>query len=118
MNEFVDAFKKYADFDGRARRRDYWMFILVHIGVSIALSIVDYLLGLPFGLGTLYALASLIPAIAVSIRRLHDIGKPGIWWLINFIPLIGAIWFIVLMATDSEMRDNEYGPCKKAMPTY
>ncbi len=63
----------------------------------------------------LYTLAVLLPGIAVAVRRLHDIGKSGWWILISLVPIIGGIWLIVLLATDSEPIENEYGPNPKAL---
>jgi uncharacterized membrane protein YhaH (DUF805 family) len=107
----------YADFEGRARRQTYWMFVLVNAIISVVISIVGLLL--PGALGTvlssIFSLAILVPAIAVGVRRLHDIGKSGWWYLIIFIPLIGTIWLIVLLATDSQPGVNEYGENPKGM---
>jgi uncharacterized membrane protein YhaH (DUF805 family) len=61
----------------------------------------------------LYSLAAMIPGLAVSIRRLHDIGKSGWWLLIAFVPLIGGIWLIVLLATDSQPGNNQWGAYPK-----
>lgn len=106
---------KYATFSGRARRKEYWMFTLFNIIISIALALVDDMMGLTIGggtsgiIGSLYSLAVLIPGIAVSVRRLHDLGKSGWMLLIAFIPLVGAIWLIILFATDGQPGGNEYG---------
>lgn len=80
--------------------------------------ILDNLLAITFGFGygpiySLYALAVFIPSLAVVVRRLHDIGKSGWMYLIIFIPLIGAIWILVLLLKDSELGDNKYGPNPK-----
>ncbi|MDX1350013.1 MAG: DUF805 domain-containing protein [Putridiphycobacter sp.] len=104
----------YANFSGRARRQEYWMFTLFSILFSIALAIVDNVLGFTYGqgsglLGTVYSLAILIPSIAVGVRRLHDVNKSGWMLLIAFIPLIGAIWLIVLFATEGDSGSNQYG---------
>jgi uncharacterized membrane protein YhaH (DUF805 family) len=61
----------------------------------------------------LYALAIILPALAVAVRRLHDIGKSGWWLFITFVPLVGSIWYLVLLATDSQPGENEYGPNPK-----
>lgn len=89
------------------------MFVLFYTVFAIVAVFLDALLGLGF-LYILYALGLFIPAIAVMVRRLHDVGKSGWWWLINLIPLVGAIWFLVLMCTDSNSGDNKYGPSPKA----
>lgn len=62
-----------------------------------------------------YFLAILIPGLAVIVRRLHDIGKSGWWFLINLVPIIGFIWFLALMVTEGDLRDNKYGPNPKEM---
>jgi uncharacterized membrane protein YhaH (DUF805 family) len=120
MNWYVGVLKKYAEFSGRARRMEYWMFVLFNIIISIVLSVVDALAGLRLEsgqgiLGTLYALAVLIPSIAVGVRRLHDTGRSGFWILIGLIPCIGAIVLIVFMIQDSQPGANEYGPNPKGV---
>ncbi len=119
MNWYLEALKKYAVFSGRARRKEYWMFALFNLIITIVASIIDStVFGTAFdGFGPLYSiytLAVLIPALAVSVRRLHDIGKSGWFLLIVFIPIIGAIWLLVLTCTDSQSGDNPYGPNPKA----
>ncbi|MDZ7741584.1 MAG: DUF805 domain-containing protein [Bacteroidota bacterium] len=119
MDWYLKVLKQYADFSGRARRKEYWMFVLFNIIFLIVAGIIDNVIGLtvgelPYGVFYfLYALAVLIPGIAVSVRRLHDIGKSGWMILIGLIPLIGAIWLIVLMVTDSNPGENQYGPNPK-----
>jgi uncharacterized membrane protein YhaH (DUF805 family) len=119
MNWYLEALKKYTVFTGRARRKEYWFFVLFNILISMALAIVDYFTGTynaAYGmglLGGLYALAVLIPAIAVTVRRLHDTGRSGWWILIVLVPIIGGIWLIVLMVLDSEAGTNKYGPNPK-----
>ena len=114
MNYYLEVLKKYAEFNGRARRAEYWYFFLFNIIISIVLGIVSSIIGDKSGvLGGLYGLAVLIPVIGVGIRRLHDIGKSGWMLLISLIPLIGWIWILVLLATDSNPGDNQYGPNPK-----
>jgi uncharacterized membrane protein YhaH (DUF805 family) len=121
MNWYLDVLKKYAVFNGRARRKEYWMFFLVNIIVSLVLAFVDSKLGLfnpEVGIGTLgtiYGLAILLPAIGVSIRRLHDTGRSGWWMLIGFVPLIGGIVLLVFFVFDSTPGSNEYGPNPKGV---
>jgi uncharacterized membrane protein YhaH (DUF805 family) len=109
MEWYLKCFKQYADFNGRARRKEFWMFFLfnaIFIGVA---NILDYVLG-TFGVFYfLYALAVFIPGLAVSIRRLHDLGKSGWWLLIVLVPLIGSIWLLVLWVTEGTPGDNQYG---------
>lgn len=114
MNYYLECFKKYATFTGRARRKEYWMFVLFNVIASIILGIIESLCGIPFILTSLYALAVLIPNIAVIVRRLHDTGRSGAWWWIMFVPFIGGIWLLVLMCLDSEPTENQYGPNPKA----
>ena len=108
---------------GRARRKEYWMFVLFNMIFAIVAMILDNVLGIAIeGVGYgplygLYVLAVLIPGLAVSVRRLHDVGKSGWMILISLIPLIGAIWLLVLMVTDSNTGENEYGQNPKDIQT-
>ena len=110
MDFFIDAYRHYADFNGRANREKYWMFYLFYIIFYVGLLVIDRFLGTGGLLGGLFALGSFVPSIAIGARRLHDIGKSGWWQLLVLIPLIGAIilliWF-VLKGTDG---DNQFGP--------
>lgn len=115
MNWYLKVLKQYADFSGRARRKEYWMFVLFNMIFTIVAMILDNVLGIAMeGIGYgplygLYALAMLIPGLAVAVRRLHDVGKSGWMILIALIPLIGSIWLLVLMVTDSNTGENQYG---------
>ncbi len=119
MDWYLAVLKKYAQFSGRARRKEYWYFVLFNILISIALVIVDSVTGTlnnETGYGLLsgiYSLAVLIPSLAVGFRRLHDTGRSAWWLLIGLIPVIGAIVLIVFMVQDSEAGDNRYGPSPK-----
>ncbi|SMO84844.1 Uncharacterized membrane protein YhaH, DUF805 family [Saccharicrinis carchari] len=121
MNWYLTVLKNYADFSGRARRKEYWMFVLFNIIFAIVAIVVDNILGITFGVipygpvYLLYGLAVIIPSVAVGVRRLHDIGKSGWMILISLIPIIGGIWLLVLMVTDSVPGDNQYGPNPKAI---
>ncbi len=115
MNWYLGVFKKYAMFGGRARRMEYWYFILFNFIVSFVLGVIDAMTG-SFSaeagiglLGGLYALAVLLPSVAVSVRRLHDTDHSGWWLLIALIPLIGAIVLLVFMVQDSKPGANQYG---------
>ncbi len=117
MNYYLDVLKKYAQFSGRAARKEFWMFYLFNVIISIVLSIVTGLIsgsatssggGINF-LVLIYSLAVLIPSLAVGARRLHDTNKSGWWQLITFIPVIGAIVLIVFFVTDSQAGSNKYG---------
>ena len=115
MNWYLEVLKKYADFNGRARRKEYWMFFLFNVIISIALLIVDGILGTSavpgtMGLlGVIYLLALLVPGIAVAIRRLHDTGRSGWWILIGLVPFVGGIVLIVFLVQDSTPGDNQFG---------
>ena len=118
---FLDILKtKYADFNGRARRKEYWMFALVYLiivmALGIAFSIIDSIIGRPVFtmLLPLVSLAVFIPSLALSVRRLHDVDKPWFWIFIAFIPLVGGIWLLVLMCTEGTRGDNQFGPDPKA----
>jgi uncharacterized membrane protein YhaH (DUF805 family) len=109
MKWFIEVVtKNYANFEGRATRQEYWMFYLFYVLFSIATVVADIVLGLGF-LNVIYLLALFLPTIGVTIRRLHDIGKSGWWNFIVLIPLVGVIWFLVLLCTDSQPSENEYG---------
>ncbi len=114
MNWYLEVLKKYAVFDGRARRTEYWMFTLFNVIIAIVLNVIDSVIGSPI-FGGLYSLAVLIPGIAVSVRRLHDTDRSGWWLLISFIPCIGAIVLLVFMVQDSTPGDNQFGPNPKQM---
>ncbi|MEK7511677.1 MAG: DUF805 domain-containing protein [Patescibacteria group bacterium] len=111
MNYYLAVLKKYAVFKGRATRSEYWFFVLFNFIISIVLGIVAALIGDNFNIiGMLYGLAVLIPGIAVSVRRLHDVGKSGWMLFLSLIPIIGFIWLLVLMVTGSNEGENKYGP--------
>ncbi len=116
MQWFMEALRKYADFSGRSRRKEYWFFVLFYLIIYLVLAIVDTVILGSEGIGlltTLFALAMLIPGIAVSVRRLHDTGRSGWWILIGFIPFIGLIVLLVFYFQDSQPGSNEYGPNPK-----
>ncbi len=112
MNWFIKVLKQYADFNGRARRTEYWMYTLFYVIFSVAAQILDSALGLATledGNGPIYLILSLgllIPSIAVCVRRMHDLGKSG-WYII--IP----IYNIILAATNGQVGENQYGPDPK-----
>src|SRR5882672_1267864 len=114
MNYYVDVLKKYAVFEGRARRKEYWMFFLFNLIISIVIGIIEAMVGSPGVIGALYALAVLLPSIGVTVRRLHDTGRTGWWILVVLIPLVGWIVLLVFMVFDSQPGGNEYGPNPKA----
>lgn len=139
MHYYFDVLKKYTDFSGRARRKEFWMFLLISTIISLALTIIDNIVGLqfvvytwpehtitietasgpakeqfpPFELGYLWAayfIAVLIPSIAVAVRRLHDTGRTGLWWWLWLICCIGSIVLIIFYVLPGTQGDNKYGP--------
>lgn len=115
MNWYLEVLRKYAQFDGRSRRKEYWLFVLVNMVVSFLLTFIDRFTGTfdpGIGLGLLsgiYALAVFIPAIAVACRRLHDTGRTAWWLLILVVPLIGWVVLVVFFVQDSQEEENQYG---------
>jgi uncharacterized membrane protein YhaH (DUF805 family) len=120
MSWYLEVLKKYAVFDGRARRKEYWMFFLITVVITAVLILIDILIGTfspQLGVGLLagiYSLAVLIPTIAVTVRRLHDTGRSGWWILLGLIPFIGGIILLIFMLLDSQPSANQYGPNPKA----
>lgn len=120
MNWYLDAWKNYANFQGRARRKAFWMFVLFNIIAILALGFIESMVGLRgdsgYGiLSGLYSLAVLLPSLALAVRRLHDTGRSGWWILIGLVPLVGGIILIVLYALDSQPGANQYGPNPKGV---
>lgn len=120
MNWYLKAMNQYADFTGRARRKEYWMFVLFNTIFALIAILLDYKIG-PivdddgfFSIYLLYFMAALIPSLAVSVRRLHDVGRTGWWMRIAFI-IIGAIWLFILMVSERENHANQYGPDPKSV---
>ena len=110
MNGFdywKQAFQKYTVFEGRARRSEYWYFGLFNTLFYLLLVVIFPPLAI------LYALATIIPNLAVSVRRMHDVGKSGWMIFITLIPLIGQIWFLILTLTEGDRHSNAYGPDPK-----
>ena len=109
---------KYAQFNGRAGRPEFWLFALVNFVITMVLYILT-IVAAAAGSSTLalvtyilllvYALATCIPSIAVGVRRLHDIGKEGVWFCVNFIPFVGGIWYLYLCAQEGERTENRFG---------
>jgi uncharacterized membrane protein YhaH (DUF805 family) len=110
--------QKYATFSGRARRSEYWFFVLFSFIVQVIASILDAAFHLRYGstglIENLASLALLLPGLGVAVRRLHDTDRSGWWVLIGLIPIIGWIVLIVFFVQDSH-ADNQYGPSPKAV---
>lgn len=112
-------FQNYANFNGRAKRAEYWWYTLDNFLIMLALAMV---MSLGYANGGTMAiilanilywgaiLAFFVPGLAVAWRRLHDMGKGGQWYWISLIPIIGSIWLLVLLCTPSEPQDNRFGP--------
>jgi uncharacterized membrane protein YhaH (DUF805 family) len=115
MYWWLAAMKKYVDFSGRARRKEYWMFFLFNLIFGVVALVLDFMLGsvnenLGYGLFySLFSLGIILPTWSVTVRRLHDVGKSGWWIFISLIPFIGAIWLFILTVTDSQVDTNRYG---------
>ncbi|WP_343851606.1 DUF805 domain-containing protein [Algoriphagus jejuensis] len=115
MNWYLKVWQQYADFNGRARRTEYWMFSLFQVFALIVAVLLDNLLGIAFGgagLGPIYlvyVLASVIPSLAVTVRRLHDVDKSGGMIFISLIPIVGPIWLLVLQCTEGDQGRNRFG---------
>ncbi|MFJ2111815.1 MULTISPECIES: DUF805 domain-containing protein [unclassified Streptomyces] len=115
MNWYLHVLKNYAAFSGRARRQEYWMFTLFSVLAALVLAILDTVLGVNF-LGNVYSLGILVPTLAVSVRRLHDTGRSGWWLLINLVPLVGWIVFLVFLVLEGEQAPNAHGQNPKYAP--
>lgn len=104
------CFNKYATFQGRASRSEYWYWCLFYFLIFILTEVpyIEYL-------ALIAALLVVIPSISVGVRRLHDIGKSGWWYLVAFIPLIGGLILLYFAVLDSQPGENQYGPNPKGL---
>jgi uncharacterized membrane protein YhaH (DUF805 family) len=114
----IDSWKlvvlqRYAKFDGRARRPEFWWFQLANAIVAIILDLLGSVSSILSPIYVIYALAIIIPSVAVGIRRLHDTGRSGWWWLIALVPLVGPIVLLVFFVLDSTPGTNQYGVSEK-----
>lgn len=123
MNTYLKVLKQSIDYKGRARRKEFWMFLLYNIIIIFIIMslilILKYIMKEFEGRNAIvqilrtfngiFILAILIPSLALTVRRLHDIGKSGWMMLISLIPIIGGIWLLILMCTDSNEIENQYG---------
>lgn len=105
MNYYIDVLKNYALFTGRARRKEFWMFVLVNVIIGFVIGLVAGLIKFPM-LGAIYNLAVLVPSIAVGARRMHDTDHSGWWQIVPFVNLYFA-------CIDGTPGENSYGPDPK-----
>ncbi|MGK0365304.1 MAG: uncharacterized membrane protein YhaH (DUF805 family), partial [Saprospiraceae bacterium] len=110
MDFFLQALRNFGDFKGRARRSEYWYFTLFVMIAGIAAMVIDSLLWETPILYFLVILASIVPSLSVAVRRLHDVGRSGWFYLIALIPLIGAIILLIWFCTDGKSGPNKWGP--------
>lgn len=120
---YLQVLKKYSVFIGRARRREYWIFFLINcvitlfvfsvLALSYFISDIKVFMSFISGFYFLYIFAITIPGIAVLVRRLHDTGRTGWWWLIGFVPFIGSIILFIFLIQNSYPKENRYGPNPK-----
>lgn len=121
MDWYLKALNQYADFNGRARRKEYWMFFLFNMVFAALASLIDIAAGTAnFVSGSglfqnIYSFVVLVPGLALGVRRLHDVGKSGWMLLLAFIPLIGAVWLLVLFATNGKEGTNKWGQNPKGV---
>lgn len=113
MYWYLEVLKKYAVFNGRARRQEFWTFLLFNLLALIVLVSIDGAVGLADQSGAgllsgLYALAVLIPGLAVAVRRLHDTNHSGWWLLVGVVPLVGVIILLIFLVRDSDGGENQY----------
>lgn len=131
MNWYLEVLKKYAEFNGRARRKEYWMFTLFNCIFYFAYCIVAMVAVAALGRNTepaiafavfiplwLYGLAVFIPSLAVTVRRLHDTGRSGFWFLISLVPFVGGIILLVFVCSDSQPGPNMFGPNPKEIQAF
>ncbi|MFH9295555.1 DUF805 domain-containing protein [Streptomyces sp. NPDC017520] len=115
MNWYLDVLKNYAGFSGRARRKEYWMFVLFNFIIAVVLSALGMAIDtqIPY---FLYIAAVIVPSLAVMVRRLHDTGRSGWWFFISFVPLVGGIILLVFLASEGKPETNQHGANPKLAP--
>ena len=109
MHWYLSALKKYATFSGRARRREFWIFITINSLIVLVLNLADSSLPFYDSVNKLFMLTMLIPSTAVAVRRLHDIGRTGWWVLLLLVPPINIIILVFFMFLDGKLGVNVYG---------
>ncbi|HZZ99293.1 MAG TPA: DUF805 domain-containing protein [Candidatus Paceibacterota bacterium] len=115
MNYYTEPFKNYAVFEGRATRKQYWMFTLFEVLILLALITVDKIIFGKAILTSIYSLASFLPTIAILVRRLHDTGRSAWSLLWYFAPILGGLVLLIFALIKSD-RDNKYGPAPYGSP--
>jgi uncharacterized membrane protein YhaH (DUF805 family) len=111
MNWYLAAFKKYAVFGGRASRREYWTFVLVNLTITAMVGFAQVRFGNKGILGTFWLVfffAIFVPAVALTVRRLHDTNRSGLWFLMGILPIANII-LLIFMLQDSDPNENQYG---------
>lgn len=110
---YIDMWKNATNFDGRSRRKAYWMVVLVNFVITFIMAALSLFFWIIDVIMTIYCIALILPGISLGIRRLHDIGKSGWWLLIGFVPIIGSVVLLIFYCMDSVPGENEYGPNPK-----
>jgi len=119
VNCYLDAWRKYFGFNGRATRKDYWGFFLINILVSAIIALAEVIVGMGDGfISSLYALAVICPNITLCTRRLHDVGKSGWWQLASIIPLLNFYLLYLLWIKPGSTDSNKYGAPAAVQPVY
>jgi uncharacterized membrane protein YhaH (DUF805 family) len=121
MQWYFEAFKRFAEFEGRSTRTEYWSFQGINLGICLSLQILamalpDEVSGVAKVPLLLYVLIALLPALSCGARRLHDTGQSGWWLLLSFLPIVGSLVLIVMLTTKSETGPNLYGPDLRLSP--
>ena len=109
MRSCLEVLRKYAEFDGRASRREYWTFIAVTLAITVGIGVLEYVAGLDGRYATMYWIATFIPSVAVTVRRLHDVGRSSTWLLLGLIPILGWLALIAFFIVDGQLGQNRYG---------
>ena len=116
MEWYLTVLKKYAVFAGRARRKEFWVYMLVSLVLVLVLGVLNVLIGADVpALPTFYCLAVLIPSLAVTVRRLHDTDRSAWWLLILLVPIVGAGVLLVFAAIPGGATANRFGASPKAV---
>ena len=121
MKYYIKALLNFSNFHGRSTSREFWYFCLFNLLLQIITFIIDIAFKLSFSIlfysigvtSFLYTLVTIIPGLAISVRRLHDIGKSGCLLFLPIIPIVGAIWLLILFCSNSQPGENNWGPNPK-----